>query len=274
MANLIIPSVYGSMAREKMLGRIKVAQLATALNLPDFKQVGETVVFPKFKRVSDAEDVKKGTGITVEELGQDSSTAKVMHKGKAIRVYDYDDKTAMGNFIEEANTQHAQLFAKVMDKELIKEALKTPLKTAVAVDKKITADELNAGLALFGDEQDSEDFAGIVVHSLLISSLLNMTEFVDASKTYNQNGNGIQRNGLLGFYRNIPVFVSDTAMDNNECATLIIKKNSLAYMMKKDFDIEEEREAKLKATDLVADMMFAVKQTDDVGVVVLRKTIA
>ncbi|HCL4448317.1 TPA: hypothetical protein N2D16_003997 [Clostridium botulinum] len=274
MANLIIPSVYGSMAREKMLGRIKVAQLATALNLPDFKQVGETVVFPKFKRVSDAEDVKKGTGITVEELGQDSSTAKVMHKGKAIRVYDYDDKTAMGNFIEEANTQHAQLFAKVMDKELIKEALKTPLKSAVAVDKKITADELNAGLSLFGDEQDSEDFAGIVVHSLLISSFLNMTEFVDAGKTYNQNANGIQRNGLLGFYRNIPVFVSDTTMDNNECATLIIKKNSLAYMMKKDFDIEEEREAKLKATDLVSDMMFAVKQTDDAGIVVLRKTIA
>lgn len=274
MANLIIPSVYGSMAREKMLGRIKVAQLAMPLNLPAFKQVGETVVFPKFKRVSDAEDVKKGTGITVEELGQDSSTAKVMHKGKAIRVYDYDDKTAMGNFIEEANTQHAQLFAKVIDKELIKEALKTPLKTAVAVDKKITADELNAGLAMFGDEQDSEDFAGIVVHSLLISSLLNMTEFVDAGKTYNQNGNGIQRNGLLGFYRNIPIFVSDTAMDNNECATLIIKKNSLAYMMKKDFDIEEEREAKLKATDLVADMMFAVKQINDAGVVVLRKTIA
>ncbi|MGU9539171.1 hypothetical protein ACQX0N_09345 [Clostridium tepidum] len=272
MANLIIPSVYGTMAREKMKGRIKVAQLATPLDLPDFKQVGETVIFPKFKRVSDAEDVKKGTGITVEELGQDSSTAKVMHKGKAIRVYDYTDKTAMGNFIEEANTQHAQLFARVLDKELIKEALKTPLKTAVAVDKKITAVELNSALGMFGDEQDTEDMAGIIIHSLLISSMLNMAEFVDA-KTYNMDANGIQRNGLLGYFRGIPVFVSDTAIDNNECATLIIKKNSLSYMLKKDFDIEEEREAKLKATDLVADMMFAVKQTDDEGIVVLRKTI-
>lgn len=270
---LIIPSVYSSMAREKMLGRIKVAQLAMSLDLPEFKQVGETVVFPKFKRVTDANDVIKGTAMTVEELGQDSSTAKVMHKGKAIRVYDYDDLTAMGNFIEEANTQHAQLFAKVLDNELIKEALKTPLKSATAGDKVITGTEINTGLALFGDEQDVEDFAGIVIHSLLISSMIAQNEFVDLQKSYNSAANGIVRNGLIGFFRGIPVYVSDTAMSGTECTTFIIKKNALAYMLKKDFNVEEEREAKLKATDLVADMMFATKQTDDTGIVVLKKTI-
>lgn len=274
MANLIIPNVYSKTLREKMEGRIKLAQLAFNMPLDEFKQVGETVIFPKFKMISDAEDVVKGTALKPEQLQQDSSKAVVMHKGKAVRVYDYDDKTAMGNFIEEANTQQAIVFARTLDTELFKEALKSPLKSAVAEDKKITATEINNALQLYGDEQDVEDFEGILIHSLLIPSLISMPEFTEASKLYNTENNGIQRNGLLGFFRGIPVFVTNIMMDQNECVTLIVKKNSLAYMMKKDFSVEEEREAKLRATDIVADMMFAVKQVDDEGIVVVRKTIA
>ncbi|NME94595.1 hypothetical protein HF847_01045 [Clostridium cochlearium] len=274
MANLIIPDVYSKTLREKMEGRIKLAQLALNLPLDEFKQVGETVIFPKFKAIGDTEDVVKGTPLQPEQLQQDSSKATVMHKGKAVRIYDYDDKTAMGNFIEEANTQQAIVFARTLDNELFKEALKSPLKSAVAEDKKITATEINNALQLFGDEQDVEDFAGILIHSLLIPSMIAMPEFTEAGKLYNETGNGIQRNGLLGYFRGIPVFVTNTMQDNNECVTLIVKKNSIAYMMKKDFTVEEEREAKLRATDIVADMMFAVKQVNDEGIVVVRKTIA
>ncbi|SDL32350.1 hypothetical protein SAMN05216497_11934 [Clostridium cochlearium] len=274
MANLIIPSVYSKTLREKMEGRIKLAQLAFSMPLDEFKQVGETVIFPKFRMIGDTEDVVKGTPLVPEQLQQDSSKAVVMHKGKAIRVYDYDDKTAMGNFIEEANTQQAIVFARTLDNELFKEALKSPLKSPVAEDKKITATEINNALQLFGDEQDTEDFAGILIHSLLIPSMIAMPEFTEASKLYNETGNGIQRNGLLGYFRGIPVFVTNTMMDQNECVTLIVKKNSLAYMLKKDFTVEEEREAKLRATDIVADMMFATKQVNDEGIVVVRKTIA
>ena len=44
--------------------------------------------------------------------------------------------------------------------------------------------------------------------------------------------------------------------------------------MKKNIDIELEREAKLKATDIVADMMYAVKLVADDGIVIVKKTIA
>lgn len=272
--SLIIPEVYANAITKNMKGRLKVTQLSKKLDLPAFKQVGETVVFPMFNAIGECEDVKKGIALKTEDLTQTSSTAKVINKGKAVRIYDVDDKTALGDFIENANMQQARVFAKELDRQLVVEALKTSLKVATGDVKAITADELNNGLALFGDEQDTEDFAGIVIHSLLINSMLNMQEFISASNTTVVSGNGIMRNGLLGFFRGIPVYVSDTAMDQNECTTLIIKKDSLAYMLKKDFNIEEEREAKLLATDIVANMMFAVKQINAEGVVVLRKTIS
>ena len=44
--------------------------------------------------------------------------------------------------------------------------------------------------------------------------------------------------------------------------------------MQKETTVEEEREAKLLATDLVASNLYAVKLLDSKGVSILKKTIA
>ncbi|WP_129598441.1 hypothetical protein [Anaerophilus nitritogenes] len=275
MSNLIVPEIYAGIVREKFEGRLKVAQLATNLGILKNTRQGETVVFPRFRRIGDVEEMTKGVALTAENLEQTSSSAKIVQKGKTVRVFDYDDLTAFGNFIEEAAQQQAIVFARDLDKSLINEAMTTPLKEKTAEATKITVTELNNAINLFGDEQDSEDMSGICVHSILIPSLINMPEFIDKSKTYNADANGVMRKGLLGYYRNIPVFVSDVLFDKltNEAITLIIKKNALAYMEKREINIELEREAKLKATDVVADYIYATKLVDDSGVVMLKKSL-
>ena len=54
----------------------------------------------------------------------------------------------------------------------------------------------------------------------------------------------------------------------------MVKKNAVGYIFQKDIAIEEEREAKLLATDIVASSLYATKVIDKDGVVILRKTIA
>lgn len=282
MANLIIPEVYSQLVREKFLGKVKVANLATALGDLKNTTVGDTVTFPKWKTITDANEVVKGTVSSIDALDQDSSTAKIKMIDKIVRVFDIDDITMLGNSIDEAGKQQAIVFARKLDLDLIAEALTSPLKVATAGAKAITAEELNSGLAMFGDEQDTEDIAGIVVNSLLVDSFFNMSEFVDKNKTYNQDGNGIVRNGLIGYFRNIPVFLADHSKDGigtydsvkNECMSYIIKKNAIAYMEKRAINIAEEREEKLHASDIVGAYIYATKLIDDTGVVVLRKTIA
>lgn len=276
--SLIKPNVYAELVREKFEGRVKVLQLASDLgNIPEFASHGETIVFPKWALISDASEMSKGVALIPEELQQTQATATVKQVGKAIRVFDSENLTAIGNQLDEGARQTSIVMARKIDTDLIAEMMTSDLKSATANAKAITATELDNALQLYGDERDVDDFAGIIVNSLLIPSFMGMKEFVDAMNTTVTTGNGLVRNGLLGFFRGIPVYVSDKGTYNgvsNECITFIIKKNALGYKMKKNIDIELEREAKLKATDIVADMMYAVKLVADDGVVIVKKTIA
>lgn len=273
---LIKPDVYAGLVREKFAGKVKIANLATELGYLQNTTVGEKVIFPKWELIGDAEEIEKGTPLVPEALSQTSTYATIKQIGKAVTVYDIDNITALGNAIDESATQMAIRFARKLDADLATEALTSSLKSPVADAGKITNLELNTALNLYGDEQDTEDMAGIVVNSLLVDSFFAMDEFVDKNKTYTTDGSGIIRNGLLGYYRNIPVFLADHQTYDStakECITYIIKKNALGFMTKRDINIELERMAKLKATDVVGDFIYACKLINDAGVVVVRKTI-
>lgn len=132
-------------------------------------------------------------------------------------------------------------------------------------------------MTLFGDEIDTEEFNGIVINSRLVGSMYAMPEFVNTGLTYTKEGNGIVKNGCIGLWRGIPVYVADHGTydtTKKECITYIIKNGALGYKMKRDLNIELDRQAKSKATDVVTDMIYATKLLKDDGLVVIRKTIA
>ena len=150
-------------------------------------------------------------------------------------------------------------------------------KSATASGTAITSDELMAGMALFGDNIESSDWAGLVINSRLFPFLIAMPEFTSTEKTYASMGNGFIKNGLVGYYLSIPVILCDNNTYDStsaECKTYMVKKNAVGYIFQKDIAIEEEREAKLLATDIVASSLYATKVIDKDGVVILRKTIA
>lgn len=280
MANtIIVPNVYSALVTEKVKGKVKIASMATTLGELT-GNVGDTVTFPMFKALSDAELMAKGDKITTEELSQTSTGKKIMQYGHGAKIYDIDDLTALGNFVENASLQQSRIFAKALDNEMVKDIdANAILKSSVANAKAITEDELNLAFQNFGDEQDNDEFAGIVVHSLLVSSFYKMPSFTDATKTYNGvNGNGKIVNGCIGYFRgSIPVIVADSnTYDStlNETKTYIIKKGSLGIMPKRNVFIELGRDASTKSTDVYADMIFACGLIQKDGVVICRKTLA
>lgn len=274
---VIIPQVFAEVVQEKIKGVVKISQLADVLG--DLSgNVGDTVSFPVFKSIADAVLMAKGDAITPELLNQDSTSKKIVQYGKAVRIFDIDSLTALGNFVENASTQEATIFGRALDGELVKDIDATGLlKFATAQAKTITEDDLIGGFQMFGDDQNNEDMAGIVVNSLLAPSFYKMDGFVKSDLTYTAQGNGVIRNGCIGFYRGtIPVILSDVNTFDTakvECKSYIIKKGSLGIIPKRNINIELEREAKLKATDVVGDYIFAVGLLDRTGVVILRKTI-
>jgi N4-gp56 family major capsid protein len=266
------------MTTEKVKGKIRISNMATTLGELT-GSVGDTVKFPLFKALSDSELMEKGDKITTEELSQTSTSKKIMQYGKGVKIYDIEDLTALGNFIDNAQEQQARIFAKVLDNEMVKDIdANVILKKATTQADSILEAELIDAFQLFSDEQDNDEFAGIVVNSKLVPSFYAMDGFVSTSKTYATNGNGKIENGVIGYFRgSIPVVVADTNTYDStlkECKSYIIKNGALGIMPKRGLNVEESRDASTKSTDVYADMIFACGLIQIDGVAVVRKTIA
>lgn len=276
MANLIKPEIYARIVTEKFKGKMILSNFADDLGLLQ-GSVGDTVSFPMFNQIGSAKELVKGQGIDEEELSQSESKATIKQiAAPGVLIYDIDDLTALGNFVDNGAMQQGTVLARGLDSDLVKECLTSTLKVKTASKTAITSEELNRGFQMFSDEQNVEDMACILVHSLVASGFYDMPEFTKTDMTYNGvNGNGIVRNNCIGHFRGVPVFMSDKdTFVEGECVTLIVKKHALGKMKKRGINVEPERQAKYKRTALYTDFIYAVKLVNTEGVVVLRNTIA
>ena len=267
--NIIVPEVYANLVREKIAGKVKVAQFL--VNLGDLHgKVGETLTMPKWAYIGDATDWDVNTPMDTTKMKQTSTTATVKAiSAPAVEVADYDDEVALGNAIEEASSQQAEAVARKYDTDAIACALESPLKFQIANKNTITQLELIAMLGLYGDDRDSADFDAIVVHSSFAPSFYQMDMFVKRDMTMVTDGNGIAVNGCIGYFLNIPVILSDRLYDatNQEGFILMMKKEAISIIPKENPFAETSRDASLRRTNIYLSQFYAMALTNDEAVV-------
>ena len=272
---LIVTEVYAELVREKITGKCKVAQFAvTKGNL--MGQAGETVKFPAYKYVGDASDWTIGTAMTAGELEQTTTSATIKAiAAPGVNVYDYDDDVAMGQQINEAASQQAVSIARKMDTDAIDACLTSPLKKKLAAKNTVTQDELITMLGLYGDDRDSADFDAIVIHSAFAPSFYAMDMFVSREKTMTRDGNGISVNGIIGYFLDIPVVLSDRLYDttSQEGFILMMKKNALSLLPKESPFTEVARDASKRLSTIFTSDFYAMALTDDTAVVYAKNVI-
>ncbi len=282
MANtLVIPELFSEAVNSKMEVSLRVGRLATDMTdlAEDIRTCGDTIHFPTFDRISDAAEVTKGTPIVPEEVNMSDSTAKIKQVGKSVRIYDKDSIQVKGAMKDRMADQIGEVMAKDVDKNLIDEMDASAVyKVPTSMTESITKLEIEAAFDCFGDDVDSANFAGILINHRLRSAFVSMDEFTSVSKTYAKDGNGVVEDGVVGYWLGvIPVIICDNNTYDataKECKTYLVRKNALGVIWQKEVTIEEEREGKLFATDLIASDLYAVKLMDTKGCVVLRKTVA
>ena len=176
------------------------------------------------------------------------------------------------------SSQTAEVMAKKIDSDLIKEMADNAVYKTALSSGELTVAAIDSAFDCFGDQVQNSSFAGIVAHGKFRSAIMRMDEFTKIDKTYATSGNGIvDDTNCIGMWNGtIPVYLSDQMWDatNSEPVMAIVKKGALGYIMQKETTVEEEREAKLLATDLIASNLYAVKLLDTKGVSILKKTIA
>lgn len=279
MANtLVIPELFSEAVNAKMDIALRVGKLAVDMSdvAEDIRTCGDTIHFPTFDRISDAADVVKGTPLVPEEVNMSDSVAKIKQVGKSVRIYDKDSIQVRGAMKDKLSEQMGEVMAKDVDFSLIKEMDDNAVYKVASPTLSVAA--IEDAFDCFGDDVDSASFAGMLINHRLRKEFTSMDEFVSVSKTFARDRNGVVENGVIGYWLGvIPVIICDNnTYDINlmECKTYLVKKNALGVIWQKEVTIEEEREGKLLATDLIASDLYAVKLMDTKGCAVIRKTIA
>ena len=278
--SLVIGSVYADAVNSKLGTALKMKSVATDYTdmVSEILVYGNEVHFPTFDRLTSADEVTKGTALVPEEVGMSDNVATVKQTGKAVRIYDKDKAQIKGTVVDNMAVQTAEVMGAKIDTDLANEVIENAVfKTALGGDA-LTVTAIDSAFDVFGDQVQNSSFAGIVAHGKFRSQLMKMDEFTKIDKTYAVAGNGIvDDSNCIGFWNGtIPVYLSDQMWDatKSEPVMAIVKKGALGYIMQKETTVEEEREAKLLATDLVASKLYAVKLLDSMGVSILMKTIA
>lgn len=288
-ANLIVPQVWADAVGPTILGRSVFANLAT-VDDDLVGQPGDSVTFPKFNYIGDADDLTENVAMTPTTLTMTDSKATIKEAGKALELTDSATLAALGSPQNEARRQLSVSVARKIDRDLRIAAEVTESYTdSFGVSK--TSAPLNVGnaglrmswgriaqgIALLGDDYDPTDMAGLLVHSAQYAQLMVDPTFTDVSKFGDQ---ATIRTGQVGRIGNLPVFMSDRATavaDVDPVAAgnqpgynaLLIRKGALALKYKRRPIVETDRDI-LKRTNLITtNVHYGVKRIDDRGVVII-----
>ena len=273
---VIVPEVYASLVREKIAGKVKVAQFL--VNLGDLHgKVGETLTMPKWGYIGDGKDWDINTPMDATQMKQTSTTATIKAiQAPAVKVADYDNEVELGNALEEASNQQALGVGRKYDTDAIACALTSPLKYQLATKNAVTQDEMIAILGLYGDDRDSADFDAIVIHSAFAPSFYKMDMFTSRERTMTKDGNGIAINGVIGEFLGIPVVLSDRLYDatNQEGFILVMKKNAISIIPKENPFAEASRDASTRQTTIYLSQFYAMALTNDEAIVFAKTVLS
>lgn len=273
MNNLLNGEVITQLIGESMKSKEKLMGLASDLgSLPNGLHQGDSYSMIKVAHLGEMVDLAKGDTIPTEDIQVTKSQETIEHKGKGVILYDYERETSVGgrSMLDLKIQDMADIRVRAVEKSLGAKLLQAPLQY---VSNGMNESTLIDGFeSAFGDDQDADDFAGIVINSALASDFLAMDGFIQSNITYTADGNGIVRNGQLGVWRGIPVIMSNVAtFDEAEdmYATYVIKKNAVGYKTVAG-QVEISRNSAKKADEVYDDLMFVTGIINDTGVLVIK----
>ncbi|MEV5509044.1 N4-gp56 family major capsid protein [Streptomyces orinoci] len=272
-AQMIVPDVWADMVQAKLKGKLVLGSLALNDSTLEGKP-GDSVNFPKWKALGEAEDLTEGTPMSPEQLGTDpGSKAVIKEAGKAVEITDKAKLVAFGDPFAETQRQLALLIARKIDKDLTAAAEAPGAITVNAADKALSWDVLVDGIARFGDEWEPDSMAGLVIHSLQRAAIYKDPNFISADKFGSAS---VIPQGVIGQIGGVNVYVSDrvTTAPGGEGKTqtfnaLMIRRGALGLLYKRKPVVETDRDILARTTVVTTNVHYATHRLDDEGIVVL-----
>lgn len=254
LANIIDPEVFSDLISAGLPKAIRFSPLAT-VNQELVGQPGSTLNFPAWTYIGPAADVAEGEPIPLDAMAQTQKGVSVKKAAKGVEITDEAILSGLGDPIGEANRQLLMSIADKVDNDLIAAAQEATQTTPDLT----TVDGLTVGINVLGLEDPASS-----------ALLLNPT---DASKLLAEArkegaGSDVMANQLING-ANFTVLGVNIVTSNkiDAGAGLLIADGALALVMKRNAQVEAERDIIKKTTVITADEHYAAYLYDATKVV-------
>lgn len=266
---MVNPEVMADMVSAKLPKMIKFTPLAY-VERKLVGQPGNTVTVPKWEYSGDAKDIAEGEAITPDQLTTAKSTMTIKKAGKGIELTDEAILSGIGDPIGQAAYQIALAIANKVDNDLAKEAEKA---TQFVTEAPTTGDALDKALAVFADEEDARYVAVINPTDAIDLRKDTVKEWIRGSEiganivvsgTFGEtHGVQIVRSKKVDKGKGFLVKVSATETDTDDVA----KYGAFVINLKRDVEIEKDRDILKKTTVITGDEHYGVYLYDPTKVV-------
>lgn len=251
--NIVAQARFTAEEQSLMMG------LVTKYNIAG--QAGKTVQIPKYPAVT-AAALEEGTAPSDTDVSTSSVAVTVAEVGNSVLLTDLAAMGA-GNPADELGTVLGNAIATKIDKDLI--ALFSGFSTGFgAAAAEITVADLFKAAATLRANKVTGSMAA-VVHPYQAYALK-----AGLTNTFaNPNGGDLQneamRNGYVGSIAGIDVYESaNVSIDANDDAVAgVFAPEALAIALKSEFNLETQRNATRRGTEMVATAIYGVAELDD-----------
>lgn len=270
--NLVNPQVMADMISGKIEKKIVVTPFAKVDDTL-VGTAGDTITIPKYAYIGDAGEVAEGEEVTPEMLTASTTTAKIKKAMKAVSLTDEAVLSGYGNPVGEVNSQLAMAIASKIDEDAMT-ALQGATLSYAGTDV-ISYDGIVDAVDVFEEELNTQKV--IFVHPKQVTQIRHDANFISADK---YPGNVIMT-GEIGMVANCRVVASKRVpVKSGKYICPIVKLNqenstedespAITIYIKRDTNVEIERQTLKRATDISVDKFYTVALTNASKVVLAK----
>lgn len=272
LAQLINPEVMADMVSAKADKAVRVlpyAKVDTTLQ----GQAGDTISIPKYGYIGEAVEVAEGEDIPVRQMSVSSEQHTIKKAGVGGILTDEAVLSGYGNPVGELTNQMAKSIAGKCDTDAYEELVKAP--TIYNAGDVISYAEIVKAEDLFEEETNTQK--AMFVHPKQTTQLRLDPNFIDKSKY----GNEVMINGEIGMVSNTRlVSTKKVRVEGGAYLNPIVKLEedtetedvspALTIFLKRDTNVESERIARNRTTEITGDKMYVVALTNETKVIVAK----
>lgn len=246
LEQMVNPEVLADMISAELPNAIALAPLAV-VGTKLQGRAGNTITMPKFGYIGDAVDVAEGQDIPISQMSTTTTEVTVKKAGKGIEISDEAMLSGYGDVIGEGKDQLKMAIANKVDNDLF-----TALSGAtLTASGSMTVAGFLTAKAKFGEKVDQPAVAVISPNNYakIATEILSL-----------ENTDKVLVDGVVGKFAGLQVKVSGKV---NDTTAYIVAPGALGIELKRNVQVEADRDIIAKVTVITADEHYVAYLKDE-----------